>query len=144
MADTDLTATGKSTTVQLIVNGSPVQIIDKVTSFSAKPDTTEVRSKYIGGSGSSIAQEFDGWSGKIGLELSTSAFDDAANLVMGASIARTPLVINVVDTTYWSDGSSTTHTYPDVKLSGWEKAVKRGEATTGSLDWATGSNRISV
>lgn len=143
MADTDLSATGKDTSITFSINGAPIQVQDKIKNFNAKPMITETVGKYLGRSGSSIGQEFDGWEGSFEVDQSTAAMDEGFDLVVAAIIARTPVVLLITDTTYFRDGTSKTYTYPDVKIT-VEKKVTRGENTTHSCTWKTGSNRIAA
>ena len=143
MADTDLSATGKDTSVTFSINGAPIQVQDKIKNFNADPMISEQMGKYLGRSGSSIGQEFDGWEGSFEVDSSTAALDEGFDLVVAAIVARTPVVLLITDTTYYRDGTSKTYTYPDVKITVGKKVV-RGENTTHPVKWKTGSNRIAA
>lgn len=143
MADTDLSATGKDTSITFSINGAPIQVQDKIKNFNADPMISETMGKYLGRSGSSIGQEFDGWEGTFEVDASTAALDEGFDLVVTAIIARTPVVLLITDTTYYRDGTSKTYTYPDVKITVGKK-VTRGENTSHPVKWKTGSNRIAA
>jgi len=142
MADTDLPPPGKSTSIQLVVDGVITQIQDNVTSFTEQEDVDEIVTKPLGKSGSQISQEFVGHNGTAEVTESTSAPQDLQDLVNAARVARVPLVINIVRTTYFNDGSSVTHTYPDCKLT-FGRKVSRGEATVTTITWKNGTPRIA-
>ena len=143
MADTDLSATGKDTSITISINGTPVAIQDKIKNFNADPMITEIVSKHLGRSGSSVSQEFDGWEGSFEVDSSTGALDSAFDTIVAAIVTRTPVVLLITDTTYYRDGTSKTYTYPDVKITVGKK-VTRGENTTHPVKWKTGSNRIAA
>lgn len=143
MADSDLAASGKNTSIQLAINGGVVQIQDRVRNFNVDVEMDEIRSKYLGRSGSSIAQEFVGYKGTLEIECSTSAADDLQDQIVAATKLRIPIVINIVETTFYNDATSSSYTYPDCKLT-FGKRVQRGEATTISVQWSTGNDRISA
>lgn len=141
MADTDLSVTGADTSVQLSVDGALIQIQDKVTNFTEDEDVDEIVSKFLGRSGSSISQEFVGNNGTLEIEEASTAAGALQDTINAARVSRVPMVINIVRTVYFRDGTSLTYTYPDCKLKFGRKAA-RGEATKISITWKNGTPRI--
>lgn len=143
MSDIDLPSTGKDTQVRVIVDGVLKLIQDQVTRFTAKTTYDEIVTKNLGTSGSKVDKEFVGWEGSIELSVNTATWDAVMDIVNAALIARVPVLINIVDTTYYRDGSSKTYTYADIKLD-YDRNVQRGEATKVNVGWKTGRNRIAA
>jgi hypothetical protein len=140
MADTDLQVTGKNTSIRVVQNGTIVQIQDRVTNFTRDLEVSEVDGQYLGQTGRQTAQEFLGNKGTLEIEESTNAVGEFEDTIVAAMIARTPLVINIVDTTYYNDGTSVTYTYPDCKLTFGRRGA-RGEATKTTITWKNGKPR---
>jgi hypothetical protein len=142
MADTNA-ASGQSASIQVIVDGVAVQIQDKVTGFTVKEKKTDIETKALGGSGTQIDQEFDGFEGSITVAASTAEVDEMMDTIRAAQIARVPVTVNIVGATAYRDASSKAYTYPDCKLT-LETSVRRGEAIMHTLTWKTGKDRIAA
>lgn len=143
MADTDLTATGKNTQIQVVVNGAVTAIQDRVTNFTRDQEVDEIDSRYLGQSGRTTVQEFVGNNGTLEIEESTAAVGDLEDVITAAMVARVPVVLNIVDTTYYNDGTSKTYLYADCKLR-FGRRVARGEATKTTINWKNGSPRVAL
>ncbi len=143
MSDIDLPISGKDTQIRVVVDGALKLVQDQVTRFTSKATYDEIVTKNLGTSGSKIDKEFVGWEGSIELSVNASTLDSLMDVINAALIARVPVLLNIVDTTYYRDGSSKTYTYPDVKLE-YDRNVSRGESTKATLGWKTGRNRIAA
>ena len=64
------------------------------------------------------------------------------DLYNAALKTRTPYSISIVDSTHYRNGSSKTYSYPGCKLE-FDSRSARGEATTKSLRWKSGEDRIA-
>ena len=143
MADIDLPASGKDTSIRVVIDGVLKLLQDQVTRFTAKPTYDEIVTKPMGVSGSKIDKEFVGWEGSIELAVNTATLDEMMDAINAALIARVPVVINIVDTSHYRNATSKTYTYPDVKLD-YDRSGQRGEAMKVTLGWKTGQNRIAA
>ena len=143
MSDLDLPASGKDTQIRIVVDGVLKLVQDQVTRFTAKATYDEIVTKNLGTSGSKIDKEFVGWEGSIELSVNTAAWDEIMDLINAALILRVPVLINIVDTTYYRNASSKTYTYADVKLD-YDRNVQRGESTKAPVGGKTGRNRIAA
>lgn len=142
MADTDLAITGKDAKLVLLVAGAPVLIADAVVNSSAEEVLTTVEQKHIGTSDVDLDVEHEGWKGEVEASVKNSAIDEMIDEIALAGRNRTPIVINVVETERYRDGTSSTYTYPDVKITAASGSRRRGEVTTRRISWRTGKARI--
>lgn len=143
MADTDLPVTGKNHSVRVVADGAVVAIQDRVTNFSVDLEVDEIDSKYLGQSGRKTVQEFVGHKGTMEIEESTDAAGSLEDTIIAAMVARTPLLINIVETIYYNDGTSASYTYADCKLT-FGRRSSRGEATKTSITWKNGTPRARM
>lgn len=141
--DTSLAATGKDTTVEILYNGAPVKVLEKVR-FTAKKVVTKTETRPLGSTTRLINTEPDGWSGTIECEMAGKAGDELIDLLTSAEILRVPGVIAISETTNYRDFSRKTYVYPDVKITDYEKTVARGENIKLRLSWETGQNRVAA
>jgi len=143
MADIDNPATGKDTSITLTQGGRLIQIQDQCSGFTSDVQMDEISTKNLGRSGSRNDQEFVGWKGTIDVTVSTATVDEFIDTIVAAAIARVPMLNNIIERTHYRNLTSKQYTYPDCKFTAG-KRVKRGEATTVTLNWVTGENRIAA
>ena len=143
MADIDNPATGTDTAITVTQNGALVQIQDRCAGFTADLQVDEIVSKHLGQSGSNNDQEFVGWKGTIDVTLSTAELDEFIDTIVASMRARVPMRNDIIERTNYRDGTSKQYTYPDCKFT-VGKRMKRGEATTATLNWVTGRDRIAA
>lgn len=141
--DTGLPATGKDCTVEILYNGAPVKVLEKVR-FTAKKVVTKTESRALGTTTRLINTEPDGWSGTIEVEMAGKEGDELIDLLTSAEILRVPGVIAISETTSYRNLQKKTYVYPDVKIVDHEKTVARGENVKLRLSWETGQNRVAA
>src|SRR5687767_4984440 len=138
MADTDLPITGKDAKLVMLVEGTPVLIADAVVNSAAEEVLATIETEHLGTSDVDVDVEHKGWKGDLECSVKNSAIDEMVDAVALAGRNRTPLVINVVETERYRDGSSASYTYPDVKITAAAGSRRRGEVTTRRISWRTG------
>lgn len=141
MADQDLPVSGKDTRLQLLENGVPVAVTNQITNFNASRKVSQIETKPIGTSTVLIDQEPEGWEGTIELNPSTPSTSDLIDRIDAAQRARIPYSLQLVNTTNYRNGTSTSHMYPDVKVQ-YEESTQRGQANKIRVPWVTGLARI--
>jgi hypothetical protein len=144
MADIDLAATGKDAQIVFTVNGNPVRVQDAVVKSSAEAVLTTIEQKHLGTSDVDIDIDSEGWRGTLEISARNATVDEFLDVVDAAIRTRTAIVINVVETTKYRDGTSKTYTYPDCKFTAAAKNNSRGEVTTHTISWRTGKARLAT
>lgn len=142
-ADTQIPVTGKDTRAELLVAGVPVAVADQIVNFSAKRRVSRIETKVIGSSDVYIDQEPEGWEGDMELAVNRPGADTFIDAVDAAQRLRVPMSIQIVVTTYYRDGSSKTHVYPDVKVD-FDSTARRGSANSVRIPWVCGVARLSI
>lgn len=143
MPDTDLAVTGKDAQIVFLQDGIPKLIQDVVVSSSAEPILSEITQKHLGTSDVDVDVEHEGWKGELEASVKDGTLDGILDTTIGKIRLRVPGVLNYVETLRFRDGTSSTYTYPDIKITGAPKSLKRSEASTMRLQWRTGKNRIA-
>jgi len=143
MADLDLPATGKDTSVSIQLDGVQIAAYDNV-AFDAEPVFEAVTTEPLG----TVERRLDsipvGWKGTMEVAVSSRDTDEFLDLVLAAGATRVPALITIVERTTYRDLRSKTYVYPDVKIMGAPKSVKRGESTKIRISWETGMQRIAA
>ena len=141
MPGNELPSTGADATVELLVNGVPVSIVDDVQSFSANAQYQKIERRTLGSYGVKVKNLPDGWAGEIEVDRRNGALDamvDAYNLAVRN---RVPVVINISAAVNYNDGTSRRYTYADVVID-FSTMARRGEAMTSRLSWRSGKERV--
>ena len=141
--DQTLPASGKDTQITLSIDGALVNVIDQVTSFSARAVYDDVEHKPLGTSEVYIDKEPTGWEGDLELAASRRTVDEFMDQVHAAARARVPTVVSIRETTHYRNGTSKTYVYPNVKI-GIESRSRRSEARSITLSWRTGIDRYAL
>lgn len=141
MADQDLSITGRDVSIEMLVDGIPQKITDKVVSFETRPRYDTIEVKHLGTSDVDIDKEPTGWEGTVEVSRKTGALDDMINAYNLARRNRVPILISFVETVRFRDGTSRTYLYPDVKIE-FGTSYTRGQATTSRIPWVCGTDRI--
>lgn len=141
MADADLAITGKDVSVELLLNGIPVKIIDQVVRFTEKAEYQTIETRHIGSNNVDIEREPDGWSGEIEISRKTGDLDDMIDQYNLARRNRIPVLILITRTLKFRNGTSRTHVYADVKLDFGSDSA-RGSNVTTRVGWRSGVERI--
>ena len=142
MADENLAITGKDVRVELLLDGFPQGVTDQVTRFTERPRYQTVESRKLGTTNVDIDTIPDGWEGEIEFDQNSATlegFVDAYNL---ARRNRVPVLILITRTKYFRDGTSVTHVYQDVKITGLGSEAGRGSNVQKRLSWVSGLDRI--
>lgn len=142
MADTSLAATGKDVSVQVLLNGAPVKVLE-VTSFSAESQQDEVEVKPLGTNERMIDHNPIGWSGTFEVSVSRKDLDEAMDLIRAAQAARLPSDVTLICTIRYRNGESKSYAYRNCKISTSTDA-SRGEAVTTSVTWTSGLERVAL
>lgn len=142
MASTDLPVTGKDAKIVLTVGGVLQTIANAVVSHSAEPIINVVQTKPLGTSRVKKDAEYQGWKGEVEANNETSTIDEILDALDAASRTRAIIVVNLTETTYYRNGTSSTYTYPNITIMNAPRSVKREEASTYRLSWETGEARI--
>lgn len=143
MADLDLPATGKDTSISIQLDGAQIAAYDNV-GFDAEPVFETATTEPLGTTERRIDPICVGWKGTMELAVSSRDSDEFLDLVLAAGATRTPALITIVERTTYRDLRSKTYVYPDVKITGAPKTVKRGETTKLRISWETGMQRIAA
>lgn len=143
MADQDLPVSGTDTSIKVLVDGALKKVVDQITGFTVRPVTAEIITEPLGADGSKIDHEFRYYEGEITFAPSTTDLDDIQDVVQAGLKSRVPVVINIVSTTRYRDGSKRTYTYPDVKLT-FERRARRGQAQEFTVSWKCGNHRTQL
>jgi len=143
MADTDLPISGKDTKLTLVVDGTLVDVVDKITNFSSRATYDTMETKGLGTTETHIDKVLVGWSGDLEIAVARKTIDELMDVIHAAQANRVPVVINIHDTTHYRNGTSKSYVYPDCKVE-FEARKRRGESQTASLSWATGKDRVAL
>lgn len=143
MADQTLPTTGENTKVELVVDGVPMKVIDSVVSFSESAQYKKVESEHLGTHNVDLNNIPNGWSGELEVSRRDGSLDDFIDAYNAARRARLPVLITIVNTKLFENGTSRTHTYPDVKVD-FETRQTRGQNVTTRLPWRCGVERIAT
>ena len=143
MADIDNPITGKDVRVQLFVDGALQQVQDNIIRFEETPVYDEIQTKHLGKSGSTIDKVFTHWEGSFEAANSRKEIEQIIDAVTAARIARVPVLVNIVRSNTYRDGTSKSHTYLDCKLE-FSTTTARGESQSSTVSWKTGVDRISL
>lgn len=141
MADENLAITGKDVKIELLLDGIPQQIVDEVVRFSSRARYQTVEVRHLGTCDVDIDKEPDGWEGELEVSRKTSQLDDFIDAYNLARRNRVPVLINIVETKYYRDATSSTHVYPDCKVE-FSTEMSRGQATASRIPWVCGRDRI--
>ena len=142
MADTDLAATGKDTTVALSYDGATIAVYE-VTRERATPAFDEVVTKPLGKTTRNIDEVVTGWELTLEVDVTRKDLDELMDLIIAASRARVPGLLAVTVKTKYRDLTSKTYTYLDCKVSAYNAGGARGEARKSSLTVKSGMDRIA-
>lgn len=142
MADTDLAATGKDTTVAFNYDGATIKVLE-VTRERAMPMYDEVMTKPLGGTMTNIDEIVTGWELTIDVDVARKDLDEVVDLIIAASRARVPGILAVTVKTKYRDLTTKTYTYLDCKIASYNAGGGRGEARKSSLTLKTGMDRIA-
>lgn len=143
MSDTDLAVTGKDAQIVFLQDGLPRLVHDVVVTHSAEPILSEIAQKHLGTSDVDVDIEHEGWKGELEVSVKDTTLDGIIDVTISKIRLRVAGVLNLVETTRYRDGTSRTYTYPDIKITGAPKSLKRSEASTMRMQWRTGKNRIA-
>src|SRR5574337_1041494 len=105
MGDANLAITGKDVSLELLVDGAPTKIIDKVVRFSAKAVYDKIEVKHIGSSDRDIDMEPTGWQGTVEISRKNGSLDDMIDAYNAARIARIPTLLMFTENVFYRDGS---------------------------------------
>lgn len=143
MPDQSLPTTGENTKVELIVDGVPMKIIDSVVRFSADAQFKKVESEHLGTHNVDLNYIPNGWSGELEVNRRNGQLDDFIDAYNLARRNRVPVLISITNTMLFEDGTSRTHTYPDVKVE-FATSQQRGQNVTTRMPWRCGVDRVSI
>ncbi len=141
--DAQLPITGKDVSVELLVAGLPIAIVDQVTSFSARATSTKIETGVLGTDIMYQDHRPKGWNGECALALNRPAAGDFIDAYHAAR--RSGLVIAVLFKVQakFRDGSSRLQTYRDLTIE-WEETHTPGQVSTARMTWSTGVDRTSI
>lgn len=142
MADSDLAATGKDTSVTVIYDGVVIGVYE-VTRERATPMIDEVKTAPIGTTMTQLDEIVTGWELSLDIAVSRKDLDELMDLIIAASRARIPGLLVLSVKTKYRDLSKKTYTYVDCKVSAYEVGGARAEARQGRLTAKTGQDRIA-
>lgn len=143
MADTDLAASGKDTSIVILYNGAQVRAYEQVR-WECKPNLDVMRSKPLGTTQTQVDSVITGWSGTIEIETSKKDADELLDTILAASVLRVPGVLSIKEATKYRNLTSKSYLYNDCKITEATKTVARGEKTKLRLQWESGQNRLAV
>lgn len=142
MADTSLAATGKDVTVQVLLNGAVVRVLE-ITSWSEESQQDEVEVKPLGTNERYIDHNPIGYSGSFEVSTSRKDLDETMDLIRAASAARLPADVTLIRTIRYRDGSTKSYGYLNCKISTSTDA-SRGEAVSTTVTWTSGKERLAL
>lgn len=137
-----LPITGQDTVILILENGALIDTIDQVISCTQEPRYQDLEVKPIGTSKTLPFKDLNGWSGQLEVAVQRPAVDDLIDRVNASRRTRSRMRIDLRVTDRYRTGETRSYTYPDVQLS-YSKRVRRDDPTTVTLDWNTGSDRIT-
>jgi len=143
MADLDLAATGKDTSITITYDGAVVRAYEAV-EWTAEPVYETVRTAPLGTVQTHIDVTPVGWKGTVALETSSKDADELLDVIHAASVARVPGILAFKESTRYRDLQSKSYLYADCKILGASKSARRGEATKLTLQWECGTQRVAV
>lgn len=141
MADQDNTITGKDVSIEMLVDGVPQSLSDKVLRFTERAMYQTIEQRHLGSSTVDIDKEPDGWEGELEISRKTGGLDDMIDAYNLARENRVPILILITCTKRFRDGTTRTHVYQDVKLD-FSTDAQRGQAVTTRVPWRSGLPRI--
>ncbi len=141
MADQNLALTGKDVRLELLFDGIPQKIMDEIVSFTEDARYATHETMLLGTTNVDIDKEPLGWQGEIEVARKTSQLDDFIDAWNFARRNSIPAMIIIVRTNLYRDGTSVTHTYPDVKVEFGTRTSRSGVQTS-RLPWVCGTDRI--
>jgi hypothetical protein len=144
MADENLPLTGKDVFLDITLAGVPQGLGVQATSFVERARFEEIETRKLGTSEIDIDQVHVGWEGTIEFAQSGRGLEILIDAYIAARRGRLPVLLTITRTKNFRDGTSIPHTYPDVKITGFESASRRGQAGTVSMPWKSGLDRIAL
>lgn len=142
MADTDLSATGKDTSITVTYNGAIIGVYE-VTRERARAIIDEVETKPVGTTMTHRDEIVVGWELELEIDVSRKDLDELMDIIIAASRARVPGLLSVTLKTKYRDLTSKTYTYLDCKASAYEVGGSRSEARKARLTVKSGQDRIA-
>lgn len=143
MADTDLAAEGKDTSIVVLYDGAQIRAYEYVR-WEVESLLDVTRTKPLGTTQTQIDSVPTGWRGTLEIETSKKDADELLDTILAASVLRVPGVLSFKETTKYRNLTSKSYLYNDCKLTGAPKTVARGEKTKLRLQWESGQNRLAV
>jgi len=143
MSDLDLAMTGKDISLELVINGIPIEISDAVVSFDETPVFDDVIRKHIGTNNRDIDKIPVGWDGNIVISAKTRAVENALDAYITSRINRIPVNASITVVKRFRNGQVKVDTYVNVQFS-VDSRVAREDAVEYSLAWMSGRPRISI
>lgn len=141
--DTSLPIEGKDVQLTVTVDGAVAAVLD-VDSFTVKAEEDMIESKPLGTADVWVDRVPTGWSGSLTVLYNMDGVDQLFDILETAQRTRVPAVVTLQENIRFRDLTTTSYTYSDVKLSGYNRNVKRGEAIKVELNWRSGLARIAM
>lgn len=132
--------TGKDSRLTLLVAGIAQNSI-LITNFKSKPEFQKVEARPLGSNTVHVDHIPDGWSGSFEVEERNATMDNIVDAYIAAKRARIPTALTLVQTKYYKDGSSKTHTWLNVQID-FEASYERGANVKQTINWRSGDDRI--
>lgn len=142
MADQNNAITGEDVRMVFFVDNARIGLIDQVTNLDIREVKQTVETRHIGTTEREIDRIPEGWQGTMDISAKRADLDNVIDAYNAARRARTPIEVVVSVTKFFKDGSSITHTYPDVDWE-MEESIQRGQVVTRRVTWDCGTDRIA-
>lgn len=133
---------GHQAEIQLFRNGQEVGLVN-ITKFDVTQDSSFSRAFYVGKKVGEGDQTVDGWSGSIDCEVKDAQIDDIIDALINSNLAGVGIDdFAVVDTEFYSNGSSRTYVYTDVQLKMNKAVGGQQEKMTKRLEFQASDRKI--
>ena len=143
MGSKDHASEGVDQTVQVLVDGAPVNIYDLVR-FRARKLVQETTTRPLGTTSTKYDATPDGWELEMEVHENSAAAEELEDALDAAAVARQPVELSVVVTTRYTGSSSKSYLYRNCTRTAFEKSASRGEKNNIRLTLKTGEARIAV